>query len=82
MTHPIDPEGRWKYIEEEAIVEMPSFNGKQLYRIRSKKKTVSTVQATMEPVFFDSIDDCWLEDVRPTNKTGQEALDIMLESNP
>lgn len=61
---------------------MPSFNGKQLYRIRSKKKTASTVQATMEPVFFDSIDDCWLEDVRPTNKTGQEALDIMLESNP
>lgn len=82
LTHPIDPEGRWKYIEEEAIVEMPSFNGKQLYRIRSKKKTVSTVQATMEPVFFDSIDDCWLEGVRPTNKTGQEALDIMLESNP
>lgn len=82
LTHPIDPEGRWKYIEEEAIVEMPSFNGKQLYRIRSKKKTVSTVQATMEPVFFDSIDDCWLEDVRPTNKTGQEALDIMLGSNP
>lgn len=82
LAHPIDPEGRWKYIEEEAIVEMPSFNGKQLYRIRSKKKTASTVQATMEPVFFDSIDDCWLEDVRPTNKTGQEALDIMLESNP
>lgn len=82
LTHPIDPEGRWKYIEEEAIVEMPSFNGKQLYRIRSKKKTAFTVQATMEPVFFDSIDDCWLEDVRPTNKTGQEALDIMLESNP
>jgi phage minor structural protein len=82
LTHPIDPEGRWKYIEEEAIVEMPSFNGKQLYSIRSKKKTASTVQATMEPVFFDSIDDCWLEDVRPTNKTGQEALDIMLESNP
>lgn len=82
LTHPIDPEGRWKYIEEEAIVEMPSFNGKQLYRIRSKKKTASTVQATMEPVFFDAIDDCWLEDVRPTNKTGQEALDIMLESNP
>lgn len=82
LTHPIDPEGRWKYIEEEAIVEMPSFNGKQLYRIRSKKKTASTVQATMEPVFFDSIDDCWLEDVRPTNKTGQETLDIMLESNP
>lgn len=82
LTHPIDPEGRWKYIEEEAIVEMPSFNGKQLYRIRSKKKTASTVQATMEPVFFDAIDDCWLEDVRPTNKTGQEALDIMLEFNP
>lgn len=82
MTHPIDPEGRWKYIQEEAIVEMPSFNGKQLYRIKNRKKTESMIQATMEPVFFDAIDDCWLEDVRPTNKTGQEALDIMLASNP
>ena len=38
LTHPIDPEGRWKYIEEEAIVEMPSFNGKQLIGFEVRKR--------------------------------------------
>lgn len=35
----------------------------------------------MEPIFYDSIGDCFLVDVRPTGKTGQEALDIMLAAN-
>ena len=38
IEHPIDLEGRWKYIEENAVVKMSSFNGIQLFRIRSKEK--------------------------------------------
>ena len=34
LTHPIDADGRWKYIVEEAVVKMPSFNGDQLFRIK------------------------------------------------
>lgn len=81
LEHPIDQEGRWKYIIEGAVVKMPSFNGDQLYRIKTVSKSDSGVAATMEPIFYDSIGDCFLIDVRPTGKTGQEALDIMLAAN-
>ena len=40
LIHPIDTEGRWKYIEDEAVVKMPSFNGDQLFRIRKKEKSL------------------------------------------
>lgn len=81
LTHPIDREGRWKYITEESVVKMPSFNGDQLYRIKDVSKQDSGVTATMEPIFYDSMNDCFLEDVRPTGKNGQDALDIMLAPN-
>ena len=81
LTHPIDKDGRWKYIVENAVVKMPSFNGDQLFRIISKKKSDSGVEAQMEPIFYDAISDCWLTDIRPTGKNGQEALDLMLAPN-
>ena len=31
--------------------------------------------------FMDAADDCFLLDVRPTDKTGQQALDIMTAPN-
>lgn len=81
MTCPIDPEGRWKYIEDEAVVKMPSFNGDQLFRIKAKTKSDSGITATLEPIFYDAMDDCFLVDVRPTDKNGQDALDIMTAVN-
>ncbi len=81
LTHPIDREGRWKYITEEAVVKMPSFNGDQLFRIKDMQKQDSSVTVTMEPIFFDSMNDCFLADVRPTGKNGQDALNIMLAPN-
>lgn len=81
ITHTIDAEGRWKYITEEAVIKMPSFNGDQLFRVKAAQKQDSGVTATMEPIFYDSMGDCWLSDVRPTGKNGQDALDIMLAPN-
>lgn len=81
LSHPIDIDGRWKYIEDEAVVKMPSFNGEQLFRIRKKEKSDSQVIASLEPIFMDAKDDCFLVDVRPTMKNGQEALDIMTAAN-
>ena len=81
MTHPIDSERRWKYIEEEAVVKMPSFNGDQLFRIKKVQKQDEGVTASMQPIFYDAMEDCWLEDVRPTGKNGQQALEIMLSPN-
>lgn len=81
LIHPIDEEGRWKYIVENAVVKMPSFNGKQLFRIGNVEKKDSGVSADLTPVFFDAKKDCFLMDVRLTNKNGQDALDIMMASN-
>lgn len=81
LEHPIDADGRWKYIAEDAVVKMPSFNGEQLFRIKQTEKKDSGVSAVLEPIFYDSMDDCFLTDVRPTNKNGQEALDLMTASN-
>lgn len=81
IVQPLDEEQRWKYIKEGAVLKMPSFNGEQLFRIKSVSKTDTEITATAEPIFMDSMGDCFLVDVRPTNKTGQQALDIMTAPN-
>lgn len=81
IEHSIDDEGRWKYITDNAVVKMPSFNGEQLFRIQNKEKSDSGVSAELTPIFLDAKEDCFLVDVRPTEKSGQEALDIMTAPN-
>lgn len=81
LIHPIDDEGRWKYIEDESVIKMPSFNGEQLFRVKSKTKTESRVEAMAVPIFLDARDDCFLDDIRPTGKNGQQALNLMTAPN-
>lgn len=81
LEHPIDPEGRWKYIVDNAVVKMPSFNGEQLFRVKNKEKKDSGVSVDLTPVFLDAKNDCFLVDIRPTDKNGQEALDLMTAPN-
>lgn len=81
LVHPLDKEGRWKAIVEEAVVKMPSFNGDQLFRIKAVEKQDSGVTATMEPIFYDAMNDCFLEDIRPNGDSGQAALTKMLSPN-
>lgn len=82
MIHPLDPYGKWKYIEENGVIAAPSFQGNtQLFRIDKLNKTNTEVKVVAYPIFFDSADDCFLIDSRPTEKNGQEALDIMMEGS-
>ena len=88
LVHPIDQEGRWKFIQQEGVVSMPSFYENsttlpqmQLFRIKSIDKSDTEIVATMEPIFYDAMDDCFLTDVRPTDKNGQQALDILCAVN-
>lgn len=81
MQHPIDQKGRWKYLEEGAVIKAPSFNGEQLFRIYKKEKSEDGISVEAYPIFFDSKNDCFLTDIRPTGKNGQEALNIMLAPN-
>ena len=81
LHHPIDPDGRWRLITEESVVKTPSFNGEQLFRIKRTQETESGIMGIGEPIFMDAKEDCFLKDIRPTGKTGQEALDLMLSPN-
>ena len=82
LEHPIDEEGRWKWIEETAVIKVPSFLSEdQLFRVKTVDKSDSGISATAEPIFMDAMNDCFLVDVRPTNKTGQQALDLMTSPN-
>lgn len=82
LEHPIDKEGRWKWIEETAVIKVPSFLAEdQLFRLKSVEKSDAGISASGEPIFMDAMDDCFLTDIRPTNKTGQEALDLMTAPN-
>lgn len=81
LDHPIDQKGKWKEIVEEAVIKMPSFNGNQLFRIKRIEKSDYGVTATLDPIFMDAMNDCFLVDVRPTIKNGQEALDMMMAAN-
>lgn len=88
LIHPIDQEGRWEYIKEEGVISMPSFYEnsatlpqQQLFRIKNVTKMDSGITAVMEPIFYDSMNDCFLIDVRPTGKNGQQALDVMTAVN-
>lgn len=82
LEHPIDKEGRWKWIEETAVIKVPSFLAKdQLFRLKSVEKSDAGISASGDPIFMDAMNDCFLTDIRPTNKTGQEALDLMTAPN-
>lgn len=85
LEHPIDEDGRWKYLVEGNVVDLPSFvdigdhsDTPQQFRIKNVERADSGITCEMEPIFFDSADDCWLEDVRPTECNGYTALSTML----
>lgn len=78
LEHPIDEDGKFKMIIKEAVISAPTPMGeRQLFRIYETQKDDETVTAYALPIFFDSKDDHILLDVRPTGKSGQEALDIL-----
>lgn len=82
MSHPLDSDGRWKYLSEEAVISAPTFQSdKQLFRVDKCVKSDSSVDVTAYPIFFDSADDCFLMDTRPTNQNGQNALNIMTQNS-
>lgn len=74
FEYPIDLQGKWSYIVEDNIVK--NSEG-QLFRIYNKVKTLIGIRANARHIFYDLLDN-FLEDVRPTNTTGVDALDWVL----
>ena len=81
LVHPIDDEGRWKYIEKECVLKVPAPNlPDQLYIVKDVVTTQDEVTATGVAYFLGTKK--VLVDVRPTNTNGQEALDKIFEGTP
>lgn len=74
VEHPMDELERWKFLEYENVIKSKG----KLYRIYNVVKTLYSVVAYARPIFFDLIDKVLL-DVRPTNKNGQKALEMILD---
>lgn len=79
LEHPYDNLGKWKYIAADNVVAGPTpYSEKQLFRIYETEKTMTGIKAYARHIFFDLIDNVLL-DIRPTQKTGEEALNILLQ---
>lgn len=82
MVHPIDPDGRWAYIVEEGILKVPTWQtDEQLYRISQVEKTETEVRVTAYPIFTDTRNQCFIEDLTVSG-TGQTVLNQMLALGP
>jgi len=81
IEHPIDADGLWRYVEVNTVLLVPSWNGKQFFRIKQREKSDDGVTATADPIFFDSKNNQFLEATRITNKNGQNALNAILSGS-
>lgn len=69
---------RFKNIVENAVLSVPTPYGQNLFRITQVDKTDTEITAIAVPVFLDAQNDTFIYDQRPTDKNGQEALDILM----
>lgn len=69
---------RFHNIVENAVLSVPTPYGQQLFRITQMDKSDTGVSATAVPIFLDAQNDTFIYDQRPTDKTGQQALDILM----
>ena len=83
LEHPLDEDGKWKWIQDDAVIKAPASDGtEQLYRIVNYDVDDNKgVTCDLEHIFYDSMDDCWIDDKRPTNTNGQGALNSII-TNP
>lgn len=62
-----------------AVIGVPTpYGDKQLFRIYDVTKDDDGIIASAFPIFLDARNDCFLWDVRPSNVTGQTALNQMI----
>lgn len=73
LEYPMDNRGKWEKLLEGNIIKADG----QLFRIYRKIKTLASIKVNARHIFYDLLDN-FLEDVRPTNLSGQSALDWIL----
>lgn len=74
LVHPVDAFGKWKRLQKNNILRVNTYRGVQAFRIYRVVKNVvdGTVKVNARHIFYDLLAN-FVEDVRPTDKTGAEA---------
>lgn len=73
-TFIVDKEGLYKYIEEESILKVCMDYGYEIYRIAKVNKSSRDIIIFARQITISETLDMWIEDIRPTNSSGQSAL--------
>lgn len=77
LSHEYDSLGRWEYLINDNVISAPTpYSNKQLFRIYNRVKGDDEITAYARHIYFDNLSNILL-DIRPTQKNGQEALDII-----
>ena len=81
IHHPIDEDGRWKGLVNNAVIKAPSFKpyGTQLWRIVQTEKTDSGVSAVCDPICYDAAQEVFFIQKSLNDLTAQNALDSLCE---
>nr|DAV23291.1 MAG TPA: tail protein [Caudoviricetes sp.] len=82
LEHPLDEDERWKWIEETAVIKVPSFLAEdQLFRLKSVEKSDAGISASGEPIFMDAMNDCFWPGNLLCNGNPQSFLNTMFANN-
>lgn len=80
---PQDEDGNWMHLEHDTVIKirLPKW-GDQLYVVSNPQRTdLQTVSATAYPIaMWDARNELIVRDCRPTNQSGQDALEYILAS--
>lgn len=81
IHHPIDEDGRWKGLVNNAVIKAPSFKpyGTQLWRIVQTEKSDSGITAVCDPICYDAAQEVFFIEKSLDNLTAQNALDSLCE---
>lgn len=81
LVHDLDKLGRWKYIKADNIIAIKNkrYEHKTFYRIYETQRTLFDITAYARPLMYDLMNEVII-DTRPTEKNGQQALDIILSN--
>lgn len=77
MITPLD--GSQDYLMTDSVIKAPAPNGDQLYRIYKVEQNLEFVTSYAIPIFMQAAQDCFYMDIRPTNLTGQQYMDYMMQ---
>ena len=82
MVHPLDPDGRWQWIEEEAVLKVPTWHDTpQLFRIAEIEKAEKEIKVLAYPIFYDCKNNFFIEDITARG-TCQSVLNALLGAAP